>query len=97
MSELQFLASLILLGITYVFRGKIIRYINIHLAMNHIKFKLNNKYLIYFLSFLFALVLILGMVTGTKVHKTYGNVKDGFEKISPKDKPHPWFDIDTYW
>ncbi len=98
MSESQFLLILLILGLIYGFENKITSYIN-KKFFEDIDFKLNSKYLSYILALILALTLVFGMLLGTKTKKTFSNVSQGFEKArSPgEDRPHPLFDIDTYW
>ncbi len=98
MSETQFLVILIILGIIYGFENKVTAFLNKKFFKNS-DFKLNSVYMSYILALILALTLVFGMLLGTKTKKTFKNVSQGFEKIRAKDdgRPHPMFDIDTYW
>ncbi len=99
MNESLFGILLVVLGVTYGFRNKITTLLNKLIFTQDDEFKLERQHLTYFLMFLFAIVLALGMTMGKDVQrKTYGNISDGFEKVrNPDDKPNPLFDINTYW
>ena len=97
MSEIQFFLALATIATIYTFDKKIVLFINIHLAKNNFKVKFHKEYISYLLAILLIIVLILGVLTGSNNKKQFGNVEDGFERITPKDKPHPLFDIDTYF
>jgi len=96
----NFALALITLGLLYILREQISMLINNIFFENYENIKFKSIYLSYLLFFLLSITLVAGMMMGKKiVRKNFGNVSDGFKKLKPsdKDRPHPWFDIDTYW
>ncbi len=99
MSESLFGVVLIVLGIIYGLKDYVTNLINEELEKNDSSFKLKSEYVSYLLFIVLAVTLVFGMMLGTKTKTTFDNVSSGFEKVRAKDdgRPHPLFDIDTYW
>jgi len=99
MSNTQFGLILLILGILYGFKDKITYKINQYIFQDTKNSYFKSIYLSYTLFFILLISLVIGMLSGQKTVKKYGNVSDGFEKVRPKnmDRPNPLFDIDTYW
>ena len=49
---------------------------------------------------LFILLMVIGVLFTSQTEKEFANVNDGFEKLhtgGDKNRPHRYFDINTYW
>ena len=92
MTKSLFGLSLLILGLAYIFRANIAIFI-----YQTIGIRVKKVYISYILFAFLVVVLVLGMLIGSKVQTQYSNVSEGMKKIKPKNRPHPWFDIDTYF
>jgi TRAP-type C4-dicarboxylate transport system permease large subunit len=99
MNEVLFGLLLLFSILIYATKSYISTNLNKILEVNNYHFKIKKIYISYFAFILLIIILIIGMASGTKTKKTFKNVSSGFEKVRAKDdgKPHPMFDIDTYW
>ncbi len=99
MNEVLFSVLLIVGLLLYVTRDHITNKLNKILLDNSCTFIFKKRYVSYLSFIIISTILIIGMLYGTKTKQTFKNVSQGFEKIKNKDdgKPHPLFDIDTYW
>jgi hypothetical protein len=93
MTNWQFGSTLILLGLLYGFNKQIIDLLNEKLSFD---FKFKTTHLNYVLFVILTITIIIGMKGGTKNHI---NVSKGVKNLNPSgnSRPHPLFDIDTYW
>ena len=99
MNEALFGLLLLSSILIYATRSYATTNLNKILEVNNYHFKIKKVYISYFAFILLIIMLIISMILGTKTKKTFKNVSFGFEKVRTKDdgKPHPMFDIDTYW
>ncbi len=54
----------------------------------------------YIFFFIFIVLMVVGVLFTSETQKTFANVNEGFEKLrtgGDKDRPHRYFDINTYW
>jgi hypothetical protein len=93
MSNAQFGIALIFFIVIYGLKMQIIKVLK-----NFLGFHLRSDIFNYILSFLLVLLLIFGMLIREKP-KNANTVDDTFKKMGfgHRDRPHPLFDIDTYW
>lgn len=93
MTAVEFLISLIVLLIVFLYRVKIATYINDNLDA---KYQIKSDWITYFLIFLFVIITVIGMLTEQTTPFGAMTVGGGVENIQPtnSDKPHRLFDID---
>ncbi len=97
MTDIHFALILLLLGLTYGFKDLIAEFINEKVFEDHIDFKIESKFISYLLFAAAIFALIFGMLVGSTTKEKFGHVDTGIQHLNKKDRPHPWFDIDTYW
>ena len=99
MDEGLFAILLVFILLLFIFNNNIANFTNKTLHNNDISFNFQKVYISYLAFIILSLVLIIGMASGTKTKQKFKNVSSGFEKARTKDddRPHPMFDIDTYW
>ena len=87
-TKTTFLIGLVILVLIYVFRHYIITpYIEIkEKTLNYI-----------FLAILVIYLIYGALFTFEETKEQFENVNNYFEGQKPDDRPHRWWDIDTYW
>ncbi|MEA3315886.1 MAG: hypothetical protein U9Q30_08535 [Campylobacterota bacterium] len=95
MTIISFLLSLAILVIVFIIRKEIVTILN-----KKFNLKIESEIIVYIISIFFIIIIGVGMLTdGTK--EKYSDIGAGIENLGPKDdensRPHPMFDIDTYW
>jgi len=95
MTIISFLLSLSILVIIFIMRKEIVAIINTKFNL-----KIETEIIVYIISFLFIIIIGVAMLMdGTK--DKYSHIGAGIENLGPKDdessRPHPMFDINTYW
>jgi hypothetical protein len=54
----------------------------------------------YIFFFIFIVLMVVGVLYTSSTQTDFSNVNQGFEKLrtgGDKDRPHRYFDINTYW
>ena len=94
MTVVSFLLSLTILLIIFIVRQEIVNIINMKFNT-----KLETQTIVYIISVVFIIIITLGMLMGG-TEKKFGNIGSGIENLNKQDenaRPHPMFDINTYW
>jgi len=69
-----------------------------HSLQHNLGISVSNDIIIYFVSFMFVVVFVLGMLFDNTKEK-FSNISENYDNMIPKEdkRPHRYFDINTYW
>ena len=96
MNETIFVISLVVLTAILLSRHKFVAFLD-----EKFYIRLPSEIIVYILTFLFAVVIMAGMLLDDTKAK-YSNISDNYDKMRPKapsaadKRPHRYFDINTY-
>jgi len=93
MTPTIFMSSLLFLLTIFFSRKMITKYINSKYDLKH---KIQSEWIVYTLSFLFIIIISLGMLLDPPKE---GALSKGFDKLEPSanKRPNPLFDVNTYF
>ncbi|MDC0933015.1 hypothetical protein OAR97_04135 [Arcobacteraceae bacterium] len=92
MNELIFAVSFIVLVVAFLQRRKIVNYLNYNFGLS-----IQSEIIVYILTFFFVILIIAGMLLDNTKEK-YSKISESYDKLKPKpdNRPHRYFDINTY-
>ena len=96
MSSSTFFILLLLIAIGYYFNNKIVKLI--HKSKNLLF--ITKTHINYLLLLTLLIVVLIGALTSTRQKSKYSSISKNYENIRTPEaqrRPHPLFDINTYW
>ncbi len=96
MEKTTFLVILVLFVIAFAMKRSVLNM----LQKNGKLLWLTQEMATYIFFGLFIVLMIVGVLFTSQTQSDFANVNDGFEKIrdgGDKNRPHRYFDINTYW